>query len=1016
VVRAHRLMVAYAAAMLAFASLYFALPPRWLWYSVMVLISAGAVIVGLVRYRPRRRLPWVLLAGAVLMQASGDVTATYMYEVLGQADPFPSPADAFYLVGAYPLLIAVMLRLLRSGAPQRDRASVLDALILTAGVGLLFWIFFVGPVLASPELGPAEKAIAAAYPVFDVLVLTLLIRMSTAFGRLRPAVALVLIAVLSLLVGDVAYSTIQIMGTFTPFGVLDLPWVAFYLAAGAAALHPSMVELTEPRVLRTTQVSRRRVTLIGLASLIPPTVLLVEGLRGPVGDNAIVIAVMCMALFGLVVTRFADLVGAHRRGLAREAALRHAGAALLAAGDSAQVTAVIRAAVAELLPPGTDHRVAVRIAAAEEVDAGAGLSVLRMVYTRAIDDHSVAAELAAFEVALCCPLDGRRITGMLWVAADEGSLVGLQEAAQILASQAALASEGVAANAENARRESEAYFRTLVLSAADVIVILDDDERVRYASPSVTALFGPAPVQGVPLTNLVEPEERAAATATLAAVRAGEGTDGLVDWTMRRGTEQVNVEVSCRDLRADRTVGGLVVTLRDVTERRRLERELLRRAYYDPLTGLPNRSLFADRVERASAAAAEVGTTAGVLIVGLDDFKQVNDTMGHDRGDDLLVAAGQRLVALFHPRHDVARLGGDEFAVLVGSAAGPEDVEPLAQRVVTAFAEPFPLGDTVVTSHVSVGVATTADAGDAQQLLSQADIALAMAKSTGKDRWRRYESGLHTRILERLQLRRNLDRAIADGEFFLAFQPVVDLRTRRAQGLEALVRWQHPTRGMMPPLEFIDVAEESGLIVPLGTWVLRTALATAREWERLRPSDPPYVSVNVSARQFRAPGFVETVRRELAESGLPPQSLCLEITESLLLADDRQVWADLTALRDAGIQVAIDDFGTGYSSLSYLHKVPMDIVKLDKSFVDTISTSGQQLDLVGGIVQLAHTLGLQVVAEGIETSTDRALLLRTGCEFGQGYLFARPMSQDDAVQWLLDQSQPADATQAAAAA
>jgi diguanylate cyclase (GGDEF)-like protein/PAS domain S-box-containing protein len=1005
-------MVAYTVAMIVFAALYFTLPPHWLWWAALGVTSAGAVLVGVARNRPRRRLPWLLLAGAVLALTAGDVTATYLAEVLGQEDPFPSVADAFYLLGFFPLLLAALVRLLRSGAQQRDRASLLDALILTAGLGLLFWIFFVGPVLASPDLTPAVKAIAAAYPLYDVLVLTVLIRMSTAFGRLRPAVTLVFTAVLGLLAADVVYSAIQLAGVFEPFGWLDALWVVFYLAAGAAALHPSMVELTEPRVLRSTQVSRGRVTLIGLASLIPPLVLLVEGLRGPVGDDAIVIAVMCLALFSLVVVRFAGVVAVHRRALARESALREAGAALLAATDPAHVSAVVRAVVAELLPPGTEHRVALRTGPADESGPPPGL---RMVYTRDITDAPVAAELAAFEVALCCGLDGRRVSGTLWVAADEASLVGLQESAQILAGQAALAGESLAANAENARRESEAYFRTLVLNAADVIVILDDDDRIRYASPSATALFGPTLVRDVPLTDLVEPDERPAAAALLAAVRAGEPGESLVDWTMSRGTDQVNVEVSCRDLRGERTVGGVVVTLRDVTERRRLERELLNRAYFDPLTGLPNRSLFADRVERANATAAEVGTMAAVLIVGLDDFKQVNDTMGHDRGDDLLVAAGQRLVGLFHPRYDVARLGGDEFAILVRSATGPDEVDRLADQVVAAFAEPFALGDTVVTSHVSVGVATTADAEDAQQLLSQADIALAMAKSTGKDRWRRYESWLHTRILERLQLRRNLDRAIADGEFFLAFQPVVDLRTRRAQGLEALIRWQHPSRGMMPPLEFIEVAEESGLIVPLGTWVLRTALATAREWEALRPADPPYVSVNVSARQFRAPGFVEAVRQELAESGLPPYSLVLEITESLLLADDRQVWADLTALREAGIRVAIDDFGTGYSSLSYLHKVPMDIVKLDKSFVDTISTSGQQLDLVGGIVQLAHTLGLQVVAEGIETPTDRALLLRTGCEFGQGYLFARPMTQHDAGEWLAEQTRAVEPTRVPAA-
>jgi EAL domain-containing protein (putative c-di-GMP-specific phosphodiesterase class I) len=299
---------------------------------------------------------------------------------------------------------------------------------------------------------------------------------------------------------------------------------------------------------------------------------------------------------------------------------------------------------------------------------------------------------------------------------------------------------------------------------------------------------------------------------------------------------------------------------------------------------------------------------------------------------------------------------------------------------------------------------TTAEAADGAELLGRADVALAMAKGSGKGRWCRYEATLHTRILERLQLHAALDQAISNGEFILAYQPVVDLATGRTEGFEALIRWQHPTRGMVPPLDFIDIAEDSGLIVQVGQWVLRTAIAAASTWRELSRDRPPYVAVNVSPRQFHSPGFVDLVVAELAASGLPASSLIIEITESLLLNDKDQerIRADLDALRAAGVRIAIDDFGTGYSSLSYLHRVPVDIVKLDKSFVDTITTSPSQYELVKGIVRLAHTLQLAVVAEGIETSNDLDLLVDTTCEYGQGYLFARPMGELDAQKWLLE--------------
>jgi diguanylate cyclase (GGDEF)-like protein/PAS domain S-box-containing protein len=998
IVSRRSVVLGYVLCMAVAGGLYYAVPA---WHTIawgfIGGLSAAAVAAGIRLNKPRRPGPWLLIAASALAFVIGDTYYSILTDVLQDPNPFPSIGDAFYLAGFFPLLLAGLLLLLKSGAGSRDSASLLDALTVTAGLGLLSWIFLINPIIQQPDLSLPLKLISVAYPLYDVLVLTVLIRMATELRR-SPTVAMLATALAALLAADAMFLLLQISGTWALGGVVDALWAVFYVGLGVAALHPSMVDLTAPRVLRRTEVSRGRVAVLGLASLIPPAVLFIQATGGHV-ENGVTIALLSAALFTLVVARLSGVVAVHRQAIGRERGLRRAGASLLEAANGDEVAAAVQTAVAELLPRDTPHRVFVTTG--DRVGEPSPAEPLDMVYINTLP-ADIAAELNGFDIALRSHLGSRRCAGTLYVAGPESALVALQESADVVASQGTLALESIAANAESAKRDSEAYFRTLVLNAADVILILDEENRIRYASPSASAMFGFEDLIGVGMTDLVDEPERAGIGSSLDAVRDGGRQPDLDDWTvLHGGATQVQAEVSCRDLRHERTVQGLVVTLRDVTERRRLERELIHRAYYDALTGLPNRSLFQDRIERAASRAQQTGATAGVLVVGLDDFKVVNDTMGHDAGDELLVAVGQRLVAAVHPYHSVARMGGDEFAVAIESAGHTRDLEETADRLLATLAQPFQLERGVVTCHASVGIASTADASGGQELLSQADIALAMAKTSGKARWRRYESSLHTKILERLQLRAALDQAIADGELLLHYQPIVDIKTGRVEGLEALVRWQHPTKGLIPPLDFIQVAEESGLIVPLGAWVLRTAVAAATQWQRLRPLQRLYVSVNVSARQFRTAGFVEQVQRMLEESGLPPQCLVLEITESLLLDDNERVWSDLARLRESGIRVAIDDFGTGYSSLSYLHQVPIDIVKLDRSFVRTISTSEQQFDLVKGIVRLAHTLFLKVVAEGIETGDDLARLAETGCEYGQGYLFARPMRQEDAAELLL---------------
>ncbi|SDZ09909.1 PAS domain S-box-containing protein/diguanylate cyclase (GGDEF) domain-containing protein [Micromonospora pattaloongensis] len=1006
---ARRRMTVYLAAATAVSAVYYAVP-AWqpVTWGLLGLISAAAVLVGLRHNRPRRRAPWLLVAASLLIFTVGDTTYNILTHVVGQVNPFPSPADAFYQL-FYGLLLAGLLLLPERGPRGPDRASLLDALVLTGGLGLLSWIFLISPHIEAHHLTPAQRALSISLPLWDVLILAAGAQLVSS-ARRNPAVLLLAAGGVGLLVSDVLYGLSQLRGAWQIGGPVDLGWTVLYISWGAAALHPSMAALTEPRALRHREAGTLRLLLLALSSLIPPAVLLVESTTGEVRD-ATVIALLSAVMFLLVLARLTGVIGTHRQAVARERGIRRASTALVWATNVEQVASAIRVALADLLPTGVEYRVAL----AEDRD-GTGPwppppargEVARLVATATLDP-ALAARLGGFDAAWQCriTLTGRPAgdphIGTLYVAGPRAALRGLDESVEALAALAALALERIALSQEINRRSSEEYFRTLVHNTADVILILDDDDRIRYGSPSATTVFGPPALTGLPLSEIVHPEDRADATELLALLRAGARDTADADWAVvAAGGRRVEVEASCRDLRGDPTVDGLVITLRDVTERRELERELTHRAFHDSLTGLANRVLFQERMQQAVARARHAGMVAAALFIDIDDFKVVNDTMGHAAGDELLIAVSQRLAGCLRGQDTAARLGGDEFAAVVEDAADPAEVEEVAARVTAAFARPFPLTAGVVNVTASVGVATTAELTEGQDLLRHADLALYVAKGAGKNQWRRYQPALHTAVLDRMQLRTDLDQAVPSGELAVQYQPIVALDTGRLVGLEALVRWHHPARGLLTPAQFIDVAEESGLIVPIGYWVLERAITDAVAWAgELGPDRAPYVTVNVSVRQFRCPGFVDRVLRTLTDAGLPPERLVLEITESLLLRDDDRVWTDLAALRAAGVRLAIDDFGTGYSSLSYLRQVPANLLKLEKSFIDTILVEPDQRSLVEGILRLAHTLGLAIIAEGIEDPAERQVLAEIGCQFGQGYLFAKPMDYDDMIKWTL---------------
>jgi diguanylate cyclase (GGDEF)-like protein/PAS domain S-box-containing protein len=550
----------------------------------------------------------------------------------------------------------------------------------------------------------------------------------------------------------------------------------------------------------------------------------------------------------------------------------------------------------------------------------------------------------------------------------------------------------------------EKWFRTLVQNSSDLITVVDLRGVVRYVTPSVTRILGhdPTALVGNRITGLLRPADGRRLESALAAAARSPGHPVKLDLSVwsKDGT-WCDTETTITSLVHDPDIRGLVLNTRDVSEHRRLQAALNQHAFSDALTGLANRSMFRSRLEAALKASLGRGEVA-VLVLDLDGFKAVNDAQGHHVGDELLGIVARRLTGSVRPGDLVARLGGDEFAILVTGDSAEKGATWVAHRVRRALSAPFVLDGRELSLNASTGIAVS-DTGEetADQLLRNADLAMQRAKTERELSFVRFEAQMHDALLRRVQAESDLRQAVAHGDLVLHYQPVVELGGGRVVGVEALVRWNHADLGLVPPAEFIDLAEETGLVSEIGRWALQESCRQGARWQRYAaPGGHFKVAVNVSARQLE-PGLGRQVRDALANSGLPGAALTLEMTESVLMARTDEVVALLRRLRTLGIRVAVDDFGTGYSSLSYLSRFPVDILKIDKSFVQHLGEGGSQGELVRTIVRLGESLRLDTVAEGIETQEQRSALQAMGCTFGQGYLFARPLPVDE-IDHLLD--------------
>jgi diguanylate cyclase (GGDEF)-like protein/PAS domain S-box-containing protein len=996
----------------------------WFWpqqslFLLYGLGSAAGIAFGIRLNRPSRAFPWILFVAGALLFAVGDV----LFDLLGhsgQAPPVPSAADWTYL-SAYPVLALGLILLVHDRFPGRHVISALDGVMVAMGVGVVAWVFIIAPDFHQKDLSLLHRLVLTAYPAGDLLLLAILARFLLRKADRGPAFVLLAASILVLLVTDLVYDLGVLRGWYRDGDPVDLGYLASCTLWAAAALHPEMGTLTT-RAADQHRSSRASILTLTLAALAPPILLVVQDLRHVTADGPL-LAVASAVMFILAVLRIASMTrtlnrsgSLLERSLARKLALSRTAVELLASSSATQELFEIatRSAIDLSGAPGAGVFFVVPGEEGLRIAAAAGLTwpapqdvELDACWRDGLMHTGALAELPRSERTSALHSVGRWHVGEVVV---EGDLRGLllvggldEEDGDLLVTLGLLCTEmelamRIAADSEQRHQaQKERFFESAVKNSSDVVTFLDEKGFVRKQGPSIRQVLGldPEELLGRKFGNFVHPEDlESARSRFLSVLRGGLGASERLECRVRRADGAWrDVDSVLTNLLDDPDVRAVVLNTRDISDRVALERELQHQALSDALTGLPNRALLLDRAAHALIRGALTGRPLALLYLDLDDFKVVNEGLGHSAGDQLLITVGQRLAANTLPGDTVAHLGGDEFVILLEDGEMPRAAELVAQRILKALSEPIGVGENQVPIRASIGIAF-AEPGQhsPDTLLRNADLAMYMAKGNGKGRFEYFQRDMHEQAIKRLHVEAELRHALDAGELEVFFQPIVESATGAMIGAEALVRWRHPERGLVPPFEFIPVAESTGLIVPLDNFVLLEACRQIQTWaEDGLVKDTFYVSVNVSAVQLLDEGIITDVIRALEQSGLNPAQLALEVTETMLVENYETAVSLLGSLKQLGLRLALDDFGTGYSSLSYLTNFPVDIIKIDKSFVDRIAESEQGAQMVRVVIDLADALNLTTVAEGIEQQEQLDVLRELRCYAFQGYLFAKPM-------------------------